>query len=414
MKLHEIFLNKVNALNTVIFAIPSALFTVMSFLAIPILINIVSFNFWAQIVTSQSLGLLAASIINFGHSYSLPAESQKINKDERPNYLFHTLIFRVVLLFPVVPLFLILNYFVVGLSFELNLALIGTLLLALNSNQFLIGESKPAAIITLDTLPRIFSVGLGLSLSFHWVSVVPYLCSVIFGNLLSVFLTIYYECFSPTKVVLMKKPMKSTLQSMYKNQRHFALTSFLISSQGQSSIPMAQLLIPQQSSTYILCYKILQAWFAIYVPVSHVIQSNVYRKRADRFYLRKGMMNTVKVGFLMSIILVVFISPIVKFLVGQTDTLTGPLLSAMAVYFFLVSLSVHVGLTGLPEMGRGKILLQSVIIGLVINVSLNIILAPILGIVGCMLAICLSELALVSWQLKAYLPLIMLSTETGA
>lgn len=126
-----------------------------SILTIPALISAGGPRAWASVAVGQSLGAIAAMVINYGWAVTGPSQIAVASEGTARTKYFESLLARLVIGFPITLVGALGIEFAAGTySAEMAMGFAGASLIGLNANWYLVGRRRPGALFAWDTLPR--------------------------------------------------------------------------------------------------------------------------------------------------------------------------------------------------------------------------------------------------------------------
>lgn len=192
------------------------LLNIIGLATIPVLIHIFGTSYWAQMIVAQFLGQIFTVIVDAGFSSYGASEISILDNSKKIQYLKQSNLTRLVFLILLFPIFILLNFFIIGdFLFSLFLISLANLLPALNPSWYYIATGDYSNYTKRIIFPKAISSLVGTLFCTLYQDAILYGIVLLLGTIYSIH---PYQIVSPR---LIKREFKIHYQSIKQDLASF-------------------------------------------------------------------------------------------------------------------------------------------------------------------------------------------------
>lgn len=382
------------------FTISTALIGLTNAAVIPLLLAQVGVHAWSEFALGQSIGSIFAIFIGYGWAVTGVATIAGSRPSTRVSALRQSYAMRVTLAFPSTILAFVIGYFSYPNQSLASASMASAYALAgLSSSWYHIGSGRPIHLLSLETLPRVAALFVGLSILalgapivWYPVSIALFNCGVMFLNLLVITgkCVISAEDFAGTRrLFLVQLPALSTsaTSAVYLNLPIVAVS--MLAPSGLPAFALADRLFKIVNMAASPLIQTLQGWVA----------SGDKRRALSR--IRAATITSVILGFFLAVLFIVGARPGASLLSHNKISIGIDLTVAFGVTLIATVISQVVGIGCLSMLGRISAVAKSAAVGAILCLPMLAVGTYFIGAAGAAWSQTLAELGVTSFQLNS-------------
>ena len=263
-------------MQTALFALSMVLLAASSLLAIPALIQVSNLSAWGSVATGQSIGILAAVIINWGWVVTGPGSIASSPASDHRREVLTSLRLRGTVAIPVALTTCAISALIAPQTLYAVLGAASMMPIGLSLNWYFIGTMRPIALLLLETIPRAgASTAAAVLMESHHVTGTMGLLLMASGATLAPICSSAYLL-----GVLPKGPgHRYSLRQELAARSHAASASIVASASGAASILLVNFVAPTSLGTFALFEKPFRQMAAALSFVPDVLQGKYGNRR---------------------------------------------------------------------------------------------------------------------------------------
>lgn len=386
------------------FVITTGMSSVISLIAVPVIIARAGNYQWGVQASIQSAAQLFGVFVAFGWGTTGAAQVATTPEADRVQFFIDSLISRLYLAILTYPIMVLIMGFLNPDFIPLVLVGSATYLMPfLGASWYFVGEAKPSRLFRFDALPQ--TVGLGLSVLTIVLthSLVATVATQLVFNAIGITLSALVVVRTATSPVKFDWSINSAFQRL-NGQRHAVETSAASSLYVSTPLLVLNAFHPSTMSLYAMGDKLFHFGLTIFAPVLQFIQGWMPEGGDEESLIhriRQAIRLTPLISFAGAACILVLGPWAARLLsAGQID-FTFDLALPFALVFFAVSITQMLGLACLVQLNRTKSLATSTIVGALAGIPLVVLGTWFFAVHGVAWALVISEFAVLVYQAVA-------------
>lgn len=382
-----------------------ALGGVTSLLAIPVIISIVGAPTWGSLAVAQAIGAIYAVGVGFGWGIIGPAQVAGLAVSARGQFFKDSLVSRSLLFACALPAYVVTVLLVLGTRSDIGAFLVGgisTVVVAVGSGWFFVGEAQPARLLFNESLPRALGTIAGAALLFVSHSLLVFVAVQLLGILISIWMTTR-SINARHRDGVLNRSVRDGFRRL-KDSYASMVTAGTAALYVNVPLIVVSAAVPLATPIYAAAEKIQRFALLAMTPFTQVVQG--YIPNADDTAGMRGRINrSVAIAFGFGVALAVGLGALLPWVahlmtagkVAVPFTLSIP----MGMTTGLIVISGVTGLAALVALGKQRTVAMSTVAGACVGLPLTVILGLLVGVEGIAWAVTISEVLVLAIQLVA-------------
>ncbi len=382
-----------------------ALGGVTSLLAIPVIISVVGAATWGSLAVAQAIGAIFAVGVGFGWGIIGPAQVAGLTASARGQFFKDSLVSRVLLFACALPAYIVTVLVVLGTRADIGAFLIGgisTVLVAVGSGWFFVGEAQPARLLANESVPRALGTIAGAALLFVTHSLVLFVVVQLVGILISIGMTTrsINARHRDGALNLSVRQGFTRLKASYASMVTAGTAALYV------NVPLivVSAVVPLATPVYAAAEKIQRFALLAMSPFTQVVQG--YIPNADDVAgIRQRIVRSVGVALGFGVALAAVLGALLPWganiITAGKVSVPFSLSIPMGLTTGLIMISGVTGLAALVALGKQRTVALSTVVGACVGLPLTIALGLVVGLEGIAWSVTLSEVLVLVIQAVA-------------
>ena len=379
-----------------------ALGGVTSLLAIPVIISIVGAATWGSLAVAQAIGAIFAVGVGFGWGIIGPAQVAGLAVSARGQFFKDSLASRVVLFACALPAYIVTVLMVLGTRADIGAFLVGgisTVIVAVGSGWFFVGEAQPARLLVNESLPRALGTLAGATLLFVTHSLLVFVLVQLLGILISIGMTTrsINARHSEGALNLSVRQGFTRLKDSYASMVTAGTAALYV------NVPLivVSAVVPLATPVYAAAEKIQRFALLAMTPFTQVVQGYIPNAE-DVAGIRPRIIRSVGIALGFGVSIAVALGGLLPWVatvitageVSVPFTLSIP----MGLTTGLIVITGVTGLAALVALGKQRTVALSTVVGACIGLPLTVVLGVLTGVEGIAWSVTFSEVLVLAIQ----------------
>lgn len=380
----------------------TGLTSIVGLIAVPVIIAGAGGFQWAVQAALQSTATLFGVVVGFGWGTTGAAEVAAMPAAERPRFYAGSLVSRLYLFVLAYPAMVIVMAVLNPTLFPL--VAVGSaayLVPFLGASWYFVGEANPSRLFRLDALPQVLGLALGVVVMLVTRSLVATVATQLVCNLAGVVAAGWVILHDGARPARLEWSLGAATRRLA-GQRHSVTTAATTSLYVATPLLVLNAVNPAVMPAYAMGDKLFRFALTAFAPVLQFVQGWIPEGgRANMTHRLRQAARFAPIVSVAGAACILLLGPIAARLLSATRIDFGYVLATpFAIIFLAVSVTEVLGLACLVQLGRGRDLAVSTVLGAVAGVPLIVAGAWFAGALGVAWAVAISELVVLAYQAR--------------